>query len=408
MSEALEAIVGRGNTDREAIALGDGIFMSRGTANVYRITSADGDVMINTGLPAEAERTRARLDAVARGPLRKIILTQGHPDHVGGWSQFNQAGIETIAQADHVVVREYWRRLNPFYATRITKLWGAFTGRTSVPTLPPEPVPTITFEDAYCFELGGRRIELYSVPGGETTDGLVVWLPQTRTVFIGNLMGPMFGHLPNLYTIRGDKPRSALTFIQSLDRVRDLEPEILINGHDAFRGVTQIRDTLTRVRDAITYARDATIAGMNEGKDLWTLMREIRLPADLELPGLHGKLSWIVRTTWEEYAGWFRYESTTELYDVPASEVWGDLVDLAGEKAMADRAATYLASGKPLQALHLTDIVISQRSGANRALEVRLGALKCLLENGGRANFSEQQWLKSEIAACKSALSGNT
>ena len=48
---------------------------------------------------------------------------------------------------------------------------------TAAATLPPEPVLTDSFIDHHAFELGGRRFELYSTPGGETTDALVVWLP---------------------------------------------------------------------------------------------------------------------------------------------------------------------------------------------------------------------------------------
>ena len=77
---------------------------------------------------------------------------------------------------------------------------------------------------------------MYSTPGGETTDALVVWLPEHRSIFIGNLLGPFFGHVPNLYTLRGDKIRSAMAFIHSVDRVIDLAPETLFNGHDVFRG----------------------------------------------------------------------------------------------------------------------------------------------------------------------------
>ncbi len=46
-----------------------------------------------------------------------------------------------------------------------------------------------------------------------------------------------------------------------------------------------------------------------------------------------------VREVWKEYTGWFRMESTTELYDVPPSAVWPDLVALAGSPdALAERA----------------------------------------------------------------------
>jgi glyoxylase-like metal-dependent hydrolase (beta-lactamase superfamily II) len=127
------------------------------------------------------------------------------------WSSFSGVGVETIAQANHQDVREYWRHLHPFYVRRIMKLWGAFMDvESQAAALPPEPVLTSSFIDAHAFELGGRRVELLATPGGETTDALAVWMPEQQTVFIGNLMGPFFGHVPNLYTLRGDKIRSAM------------------------------------------------------------------------------------------------------------------------------------------------------------------------------------------------------
>jgi alkyl sulfatase BDS1-like metallo-beta-lactamase superfamily hydrolase len=281
---------------------------------------------------------------------------------------------------------------------RILKLWGRFTSDIDTSQLPPEPVLSNTFLDHHAFDLGDRRIELLATPGGETTDALVVWLPDDRTVFIGNLLGPMFGHIPNLYTIRGDKIRSAMSMLHSIDRVLDLEPETLINGHDVFRGEISIRSTLTAVRDATLYLRDRTIEGMNDGRDLWTLMREIRLPAELALPQLHGKVSWIVRAIWEEHTGWFRYESTTELYDVPSTAVWPDLIELAGgTDALVQQAASHVEAGRPLHALHLLDITLSHSPDDSTARTLKRAALEQLLESSGHENFSEVQWLESEI-----------
>jgi alkyl sulfatase BDS1-like metallo-beta-lactamase superfamily hydrolase len=211
-------------------------------------------------------------------------------------------------------------------------------------------------------------------------------------------MGPFFGHVPNLYTLRGDKIRSAMAFIHSVDRVIALEPERLINGHDVFRGADEIRHTMTTVRDATAYLRDRTIEGMNGGTDLWTLMHEITLPTNLALPQVHGKVPWIVRAIWEEHVGWFRYESTTELYDVPPSAVWPDIVELAGgTTALTERAKTHAGQGRALQALHLTDIVLAHSPGDPAASRVKHAALEQLLADSGRENFSETQWLEQEI-----------
>ena len=405
MTKSLDTVVLAGEGAQDAMPLGAGIFMSKGVANSYRLTTSDGDLMINTGLHFEAPEIKARFSRVSTGPLRAIVFTQGHPDHVGGWSHFDAPGVETIAQANHTDVREYWRRLHPFYARRITKLWARFTGEIDMTYQPPEPVLTTTFVDSYAFELGDRRCELYSTPGGETNDSLAVWLPDDRIVFIGNLMGPMFGHVPNLYTVRGDKIRSAISFIHSVDRVLALEAETLVNGHDVFRGADLIRETLTKVRDATAYVRDRTIDGMNAGTDLWTLMSQVALPEELALPQLHGKLPWIVRAIWEEHVGWFRYESTTELYDVPPSAVWPDIVELArGSDELTGRARTHVDQGRPLQALHLTDIVLAHAPADRAALLVKRAALDQLLTASGRENFSEVQWLEAEIFEVDAAL----
>ena len=399
MAQSLDALITQGDGAQPAIDIGDGIFMSKNIANSYLVGSRDGDLLINTGTHFEAPQIKHRFTDISDRPLRAIVFTQGHPDHVGGWNLFNGDGVETIAQANHHDVREYWRNLHPYYVRRIAQLWGQVMDVDALAAeLPPEPVLTTSFIDSHCFELGGRRFALYSTPGGETTDALVVWLPAERTVFIGNLLGPFFGHVPNLYTLRGDKIRSAIAFIHSVDRVIDLAPETLINGHDVFRGAGEIRRTLTRVRDGIVHLRDGTLAGMNAGQDLWTLMRSVTLPPELMMGQAHGKIPWLVRAIFEEHTGWFRYESTTELYDVPPSQVWPDIVELAGgPDALVARAQYHVDHRRPLHALHLTDMVLHQVPDHAGALQVKRGALEQLLAASGRENFSEVQWLEQEI-----------
>ena len=141
-----------------------------------------------------------------------------------------------------------------------------------------------------------------------------------------------------------------MAYLHSVDRVIALEPETLVTGHgEPVRGADEIRRRLTQLRDATQYLRDRTIDGMNSGTDLWTLMGPVTLPAELDIPQGHGKVPWIVRAIWEEHAGWFRYESTTELYDVPPSAIWPDLLELAGgHEPLLDRARAHVDAGRPL------------------------------------------------------------
>src|SRR5262249_42242652 len=132
--------------------------------------------------------------------------------------------------------------------------------------------------------------------------------------------------------------------------------------------------------------------------DLWTLMRDVTLPPELELPQVHGKVPWIVRAIWEEHVGWFRYESTTELYDTPPSAVWQDIVELAaGATPPPEPARAHAEQGRPLQALHLVDVVLAHSPHNAAAAGVKRLALEWLLQNSGRENFSEVQWLEQAI-----------
>ena len=251
-------------------------------------------------------------------------------------------------------------------------------------------------------DLGGRLVELYAVSGGESEDGVIVWLPQDRTVITGNLFGPVFGNMPNLYTIRGDKIRSARRFIKSLDFVAALQPEVIVTGHEVIAGEAEVQDALAKLRGAVIYVHDYTIEGMQAGKDVHTLMREVSLPEALQVGQAHGKLSWCVRAIWEEYAGWFHYDATTSLYGVPASSVAGDIAELSGgADALAARAELYLDQKQPLEALHLINTALQAEPSNQRALQSRISAHQQLLEASGGENFSEVMWLKSEIESAE-------
>jgi alkyl sulfatase BDS1-like metallo-beta-lactamase superfamily hydrolase len=247
-------------------------------------------------------------------------------------------------------------------------------------------------------------MELLWTPGGETTDSMVVWLPEHRICFAGNLFSALFGHFPNLVTIRGDRYREALTFIESLERVRALEPELLLVGHHGpIEGRSVIQRELVRLRDAVQYVHDETVKGMNHGKDVHTLMREIELPDELEVGEGYGKVSWGVRAIWENYAGWFHHRSTTELYAVSPSATHADLVELAGGvEAIAARARERLQEGAAVEAIQLVEVALTAEPANLAALEVMIGAHEALEEKS--ENFWLTQWLRKQLDDLRSSL----
>src|SRR5258707_758399 len=99
---------------------------------------------------------------------------------------------------------------------------------------------------------GDVRFSVTAIPGGETLDSLIVHPPDRGILFTGNALGPLFPHMPNLHTIRGDRPRPALPYIATYDRILALEPDLLVTGHfEPVAGRAFIHEQLTRLRDAV-------------------------------------------------------------------------------------------------------------------------------------------------------------
>jgi glyoxylase-like metal-dependent hydrolase (beta-lactamase superfamily II) len=404
----LASLVLAGEKQTEAEPITDFIFMAHDVSNAYLVTTADGDLMVNTGFPRSAERNKALFAPKRTGPLRYIVLTQSHADHYGGLDDFREPGTKLIAERRFPETLTYYRELGPYNNPRGQKLWGSTTG-TAPMKLPEVIEPDILVDRSYAFELGGRKFELISTPGGETLDSLTVWMPDEKIAFTGNLFGPIFLAMPFLNTIRGDKPRLVSRYLKSLERVRDLGAEILITGHgQPIRGAAKIRADLDRMHAAVSYVNEETKKGMCAGKDVYTLMREIKLPEHLKIAELHGNVRWAVRAIFHEYTGWFLYDSTTSLYGVPRSSVDRDVVELAGGAgALAGRARQKLAAGQPLEALHLLDIALGAEPRHAESLAVKKDALQTLLAASGGSNLSETMWLRSEITEAEAALAAN-
>jgi alkyl sulfatase BDS1-like metallo-beta-lactamase superfamily hydrolase len=392
----------------KAVKITDSIYMAPTGSNVYLIMTPEGNVVIDTAPERDAQAAKDLLTAISRATVKYIILTHGHADHIGGIGLWKQPGTQIIAQRNYVELVDYVARLEGFFAprnavafnrpVRVPGVWAGNYGATID--------PTILFDEKYEFTLGGVTFELFSTPG-ETPDHLTVWLPDSKIAFIGdNYSGagiPEPMSFPNIYAIRGTKPRPALDWIKSIDTVLALKPEVVLNGHgDPIFGQAEITSRLTRFRDAIQYVHDETVKGMNAGKDVYTLMQEVKLPASYNLSEVFGKVSWSVRGIYDGYAGWFD-GNPSSMYETPPSAVYPDLVKLAGgPERVSQLALERLQAGNPVGALQLTDVALAFDPRNAPALNVRIKALEKLEEHC--ENFVEDGWLQYGIRKAKEAL----
>ncbi|HSG28526.1 MAG TPA: alkyl sulfatase dimerization domain-containing protein, partial [Candidatus Krumholzibacterium sp.] len=332
-------------------------------------------------------------------PLRAILLTHAHRDHWDDMDVWTDGlDVPIIAQREFIRYNEYWGRLAPFFARR-----GAIWGRREIPAPedvePLEPVvPTVTFADEYTYEAGGVHFRMVHTPG-ETPDHTTIWIPELGAVFVGDNYYEWF---INNATPRGTLTRPVLGYIAALDLALSYEPDLFLMGHGGAlvpKGV--VKETITTFRDAIRYIHDETIKGINEGKDVHTLMREVQVPEEYGLRPLFGNVAWTVRGIYHENVGWFD-ENPSSMYAEPASSIYSELVEITGPDAILDRAEALSKGGEYVKALHLTDVVLGADSSHKRGNQVRLAALRAI--KASRYHYIEHIWLDYGIRTCERNL----
>ncbi|MBT4521353.1 MAG: MBL fold metallo-hydrolase [Halieaceae bacterium] len=391
----------------EVRTIADNVFMATGVGNSTMITTDEGNVLFDTGLVIQTAKQLRLLKEVSDARVRYIVLSHSHADHIGGAKLWAEAGSEIVAHTEFVEEQRYLSQLEPYQYGRNRTLFPwmpAWEDKPDMELMRYGGVePTITVEDwsVNSFTLGGVQFQVIGAPGAEGADNAVLWLPEQKILFAGDFFGPQFPQFPNVFTMRGEKIRKPMEYVKSLDMLLALEPEIVVPGHlNPIEGAAQIRAGMERIRGAVQYVHDQTVAGMNAGKSVYELMKEISLPPHLDLVQNHGKVDWAVRSIFDYYATWFHFESTTELYPVPAREVYAGLAEVAGLEGLLSLAQNFLNKGDAVKTLHIVEVALAGDPENRSALGLRQQALGFLLDAAekGVRNDYEVYWLKSRMA----------
>ncbi|MFT5578210.1 MAG: alkyl sulfatase BDS1-like metallo-beta-lactamase superfamily hydrolase [Paraglaciecola psychrophila] len=394
----------RGSQQTEALKVNEAIYQATGFGNTFMVVTEQGNVIIDTSLARTAPRHKELLSAVSDAAIHSVIITHGHGDHTGGVELWKQADTKVIAQQNMVEFLHYQKRLAGMFSRRNQAQFGfAITDNYTAPTVAENYaaniLPNTLFDKEMAFVLGGKEFQILHTPA-ETYDALTVWMPQYKAAFVGDML---FQSFPNIYTLRGTKPRWALDYVASIERIIELQPEILLPSHgQPIQGAKQVLDTLTRYRDAILYVHDQTVIGMNQGKDVHTLMSEIKLPAALDIGEGYGWISWSVRGIYQGYMGWFD-GNPVNMYNQSAESIYPDLVKLAGgSDSVLKLAEEKLSSGDPVKSLRLADAALAADSNNREALQLRLQILTAMRKKS--SNFNESGWLNAGILETQKQL----
>jgi glyoxylase-like metal-dependent hydrolase (beta-lactamase superfamily II) len=379
----------------------DNIYRYENSCNSYLVLTKNGNVIIDPGGADNPGNWLERING--RTPVRAVLITHGHQDHTSGISLWaTNKNIPVIANRKIIDFINYQDMFSKFTAIRTAKQRGL-----PIPTESPDKVErkleiNKLFDDEYTMAIGGLTFKMIHV-GGETPDNSLIWIPKLKALFIADNFYTSF---PNLYTLRGTMPRWALEYINSLEIAINLNPEILLPGHgEPIIGNSHVISLLKNYRDAIRYVHDATVVGMNDGKDLFTLMKEITLPEKYRstMNEYYGRVSWSVRGIYEGYVGWFD-ENPASMYNEPISIIYNDILKLThGTEAINEMSTELLRKNEFIKVLRLTEIVLFNDPLNKTAAQIRYNALQKLKFQC--QNYIEFNWLNHSINQCRQILS---
>ena len=396
-------------------AINNFIYCSYGVSNAYLVSTDNSRLVINSGSPFEAAVHKAHFDSVSDKPIRYIVTTQSHMDHISGVELLRDTTTQYIAQArqpenlrDFALMAGRRQQFSAVFFADFMQDMQRLMSKPGGAIAPKVPVADISIDDEYQFELDGLQVELFGLPGGEVSDGIGVWLPQHKVCFCGNMFGPFFPNFPNFNTIRGDRYRLVEPYLASLKRVLALKPEMLITGHgDPIIGADLIAACLTRLHDAVDSVFRQTLDGINRGDDIYALMKSVSLPADLQLAERYGRVAWAVRTIWETHLGWYKQLDTSELYGEKPNAAAVALINQLGVDSVLKLIEEKLEEEELTLALQLIEAAVEACPDHRGVYVLARRIHKALGEEAGD-NYWLNKWLDYQVSRFTQILDSST
>lgn len=174
----------------------DGLIHEPGDVAV-RVTP-EGVILVDDKYPENLTDVLAALRSVTTQPIRYMLNSHHHGDHVSGNVNLAAMGIDIIA---HRNIRENFLRL---------KQPGA---------------PNIVFEDRGGVFLGGVEVRMHHLGRGHTNGDTVIHFPDLRAIHMGDLV---IDGMPVIDYAGGG---SALAFVKTIDNMLALDFDVAIPGH---------------------------------------------------------------------------------------------------------------------------------------------------------------------------------
>ncbi len=301
----------------------DSVYVAEGYdfSNLAFILASNFVVAIDAGTTEEtACEAVSDLRQITQAPIKYVILTHGHWDHVGGLAAVREPGSTVIASVGFPEELERSRNYRPPFQY----FFGSGTMRL-------EAEPDRLIEAPEILSDGDLDLLIIPAKSGETADALFVHDRKCDLLFVGDAFMPYVG-AP--FVAEG----SAEDYLGAISMVLDIHPRRLIHGHVPLTTMFTM-EAMPGLRDAMDALYTRSVAAAREARPLADVLYDDFLPDSLRDAPAAAQPYLVVRDTfvqrvYSEHAGY--WQSNGEGIDVFTRAEWAAALDiLSGGSATA-------------------------------------------------------------------------
>jgi len=224
-----------GQTVEKIRELKPGLYLiTGGGANTLVRVTGEGLIVVDTKNPGDENfnRVMEEIKSVSNLPVKYVLNTHHHPDHVGNNQKFIDAGAQVVA---------------------LDALKSRMASDPRTKDIP--GLPTVTFTRDYALKFGGVEVDAHAFGRGHTGDDTMVYFPDLKVVMVSD---QITNATPIVDFANGG---SAVEWTQILDGVLKLDFELAIPGRGEPKSRAEVQAFRTSFATLISRASDAIKAG---------------------------------------------------------------------------------------------------------------------------------------------------
>ena len=240
----------------------------------YFVVSDDRQELIGIDAGTRPDSAKTAYEALrAYAPnlpeLTTIFITHSHWDHVGGHTYFRTLNPPVRFYARSNYAEEIAHDLNqPGIFDK--QFFGQAFSMDNVRSFKPD----ITIDRRTGLKIGGTRIELIPVEGGETHDAMFINLPDQGVMFVGDFIMPYLG-AP--FVAEGDLQG----LLDAIDIVVEKNPLYLLHGHQPLTQNFNSPSLLAHLKTDLSWLREQVLTAIHRGDERGAIYQANLIPPGL-------------------------------------------------------------------------------------------------------------------------------